>query len=309
MRNAAIKALFNQAQMDRDIILVCGDLGYGVLDEFEKALPEQFINAGICEQNMAAMAAGLAYEGKKVFLYSIGNFPTLRCMEQIRNDIAYHKVNVNIMAIGCGVSYGNLGMSHHATEDIAALRALPEMTVFAPGDALEAEKVVEAACRLEGPTYIRLGKAGEPKVHTKLEGFEVGRAIKIKDGGRVCILTTGGILAEAQKAALTLSENGIPAALYSFPTVKPIDAEAVRECASRFELIATVEEHNILGGFGGAVAEVMAELPGSRARLKRFGLNDIYSSAIGDQAYLREYYGISAGKIAAGVTELLKGDA
>ena len=305
MRNAAIKKLFSLAQNDRNIILMTGDLGFGVLDQFSRELPDQFINAGICEQNMTSVAAGMALSGKIVFTYSIGNFPTLRCLEQVRNDVAYHNANVKIFAVGCGMAYGSLGMSHHATEDIAIMRALPNITVFTPGDLTEAECVVEAAYKLQGPCYIRLGKGREPRIHEKINNFQVGKALKIFDGKKVCVFSAGGILDQSFNACKSLKEEDIDTALYSFPTVKPMDADTVKECAEKFDYIVTVEEHNKSGGFGGAVAEILAEMPGKRALLKRIAMNDVYPSIVGDQDYLRKYYGVSADDIVKAVKALI----
>ncbi len=298
MRNQFVKTLCEMAEKDKEVSLITGDLGFGVLTNFWESFPERFINAGISEQNMTSVAAGMALEGKKVFTYSIANFTTLRCLEQIRNDAAYHNANVNIVSVGGGFSYGALGMSHHATEDLAILRALPNVTVFAPGDPIETIEVTKAAAKINGTCYIRLGKGKEPNIHTKpIDNFEVGKALKITDGDKICIFSTGAILNEAYKAACNLNEKGISTALYSFPTVKPIDSEIIKECAKKYECIITIEEHNIIGGFGSAVSEVIAEIKGEHAYLKKIGLNDMYSSVVGSQQYLRNYYGICSDTI------------
>lgn len=304
MRNAAVKKLTALAERDSNIILMSADLGYGVLNDYREKLPHQFFNSGICEQNMTSVAAGMALEGKTVFTYSIANFPTLRCLEQIRNDAAYNRANVKIIAVGGGFAYGDLGMSHHATEDIAVLRALPDVTVFAPGDLSEAEAAVELAYRTPGTCYIRLGKGGEPRIHASSDGLPIRRGICLMDGKSVCIFSSGGILGETKKAAETLNAAGISTALYSFPMVKPLDEKLVRECAQKFDLIVTVEEHNIVGGFGGAIAEILSEMPSKKAYLKRIGLCDTYTRVVGDQTYLREYYGLSAKKIAKAIYEM-----
>jgi transketolase len=305
MRNAAIKKLVELAEKDRNIILAVGDLGYGVLNDYRAKFPEQFFNAGICEQNMTSVAAGMALEGKTVFTYSIANFPTLRCVEQIRNDAAYHDANVKVIAVGGGFAYGSLGMSHHATEDIAIMRSLPHVTVLAPGDLSEAEAALELVYRTPGTCYLRLGKGGEPRVHLSSDNLDLRYGICLMDGTKVCLLSTGGILSEVKKAAEKLNIAGISTALYSFPMVKPLDQETLYNCAQKFDLIVTVEEHNINGGFGGAVAEVLAEMPQKKAYLRRIGLHDEYSSIVGDQAYLRNCYGMSAEKITQTVRELL----
>lgn len=297
MRDAFVRTLLEEARNNEHIELITGDLGFGVLRPFIDALPQRITNAGIAEQNMISVAAGMAKEGKNVFVYSIGNFPTLRCLEQIRNDCAYHELDVKIVCVGGGFVYGALGMSHHATEDVAVLRALPKMTVFAPGDAVEAECATRALSALKGAGYLRLSRGGEETVHDKIENFTVGKAVRLMDGDRVAIFSSGGILQEAFDAARALNARGIKTALYSFPTVKPIDEETVAGCARKNALIITVEEHNIVGGFGSAVAEAAAGLKGRCARVVRVGVKDEYFSIAGSQAYLRELCGLSARKI------------
>lgn len=306
MRDTFVRTLIDIAKNDKDVILVTGDLGFGVLKPYWEALPDQFVNAGIAEQDMTGFAAGLALEGKTVFTYSIGNFPTLRCIEQIRNDCAYHDANVKIVCVGGGFVYGSLGMSHHATEDIAMMRALPNVTVMAPGDLTEAAEATKAIYKQKGTCYLRLGRGGEQKIHEKIDNFQIGKAIKIQDGSRIAIFSTGAIFDEAKGAIELLEKEGISAALYTFPTVKPIDKEVITDCAKRYEAVITVEEHNIIGGFGSAVSEVMAEMSDKKAKLVRIGLNDMYSCIVGTQKYLRNEYGMSAVKIADRVRSELK---
>ncbi len=296
MRDTFVKTLISLAEKDKDIELITGDLGFGVLKPFWEKLPDQFTNAGIAEQNMTTAAAGMALEKKKVFTYSIGNFPTLRCLEQIRNDCAYHNANVNIVCVGGGFVYGSLGMSHHATEDIAVMRSLPGVTVVCPGDLVEAAEATKAIAEYPGTCYLRLGRGGEKQVHTEIRDFHIGKAIRIKEGQKIAVFSTGAILGEVTDATLQLEKNGISVEQYSFPTVKPLDQDAVLDCSNRFDKIITVEEHNIMGGFGSAVAEVMAENP-AKARLIRIGINDEYCSIVGTQEYLRDQYGFSTDKI------------
>ena len=306
MRDTFVRTLIDIAKKDKDVILVTGDLGFGVLKPYWEQLPDQFINAGIAEQDMTGFAAGLALEGKTVFTYSIGNFPTLRCIEQIRNDCAYHDANVKVVCVGGGFVYGSLGMSHHATEDIAMMRALPNVTVMAPGDLTEAAEATKAIYEQKGTCYLRLGRGGEQKIHEKIDNFQIGKAIKINDGEKVAVFSTGAIFDEAKGAVELLKEDGLNPALYTFPTVKPIDKEVITECAKKFDMIVTVEEHNIIGGFGSAVAEVTAEMTDKKAKLVRIGLNDMYSCIVGTQKYLRNEYGMSAQKIADRVRTELK---
>ena len=305
MRDTFVKTLIGLAKENTDIELITGDLGFGVLKPFFEQCPNQFTNAGIAEQNMTSVAAGMALEGKIVFTYSIGNFPTLRCIEQIRNDCAYHNANVKIVCIGGGFVYGSLGMSHQATEDIAIMRALPNVAVFAPADLAEAEEVTKAIVDYPGTCYLRLGRGGEKRIHEKIENFQVGKALPIQDGQRVAIFSAGAIFEEVEIACKTLKEFGIVPTVYTFPTIKPLDVETILTCAAQHELIVTCEEHNVMGGFGGAVAEVMAENP-SKARLLRIGIDDQYCIKVGSQKYLRNEYGMSGAKIATKIWKKLK---
>lgn len=304
MRDTFVRTLVKLAKEDKKIELVTGDLGFGVLKPFWEQCPDQFTNAGIAEQNMASMAAGMALEGKTVFTYSIGNFPTLRCLEQIRNDCAYHDANVKIVCIGGGFVYGSLGMSHQATEDLAVMRALPNVVVMAPGDLVEAEECTKALASYKGTAYLRLGRGGEKRIHEKIEDFQIGKAVKVHDGKGIAIFSTGAIFEEVQLAYDELKKNGFDPIVYTFPTIKPIDTKVITECANKCDCIFTVEEHNTVGGFGSAVAEVLAEINGAKARLVRIGINDEYSIKVGNQKYLRQQYGIDSKAIVEKIMKL-----
>ncbi len=297
MRNAFVQTLVELAQQDKNIELITGDLGFGVLKPFWEQCPDQFTNAGIAEQNMTTVAAGMALEGKNVFTYSIGNFPTLRCLEQIRNDCAYHDANVTVVCVGGGFVYGALGMSHQATEDLAILRALPNVVVMAPADIAEAQACTKALADYKGTAYLRLGRGGESRIHDKIDNFQIGKAIKVHDGKQVAIFSTGAIFEEVTDAYKQLKELGYSPAVYTFPTVKPIDKETIEQVAANFDFVVTCEEHNVVGGFGSAVAEVMAEMKRKKAYLVRIGLNDEYSVRVGDQKYLRSQYGMDGATI------------
>lgn len=311
MRDTFVKTLIELAKENKNIELLTGDLGFGVLKPFWETLPDQFTDAGIAEQNMTTVAAGMALEGKTVFTYSIGNFPTLRCLEQIRNDCTYHNANVKIVCVGGGLVYGSLGMSHHATEDLAIMRALPDMVVMAPGDPVEAAEATKAITAHQGTCYLRLGRGGERRVHKSIPDFKIGKAIPIADrrktsGPNIALFSTGAILDEVCDACAALEKKGVGVIQYSFPTVKPIDRETILECAKESDAIFTVEEHNVTGGFGSAVAEVMAG-EGTGIPLYRLGLNDEYCTKVGSQQYLRNEYGISAEKIVEYISDKLDG--
>lgn len=310
MRDTFVKTLIEEAKKDKNIELVTGDLGFGVLKPYFEQLPNQFTNAGIAEQNMTGVAAGMALCGKTVFTYSIGNFPTLRCIEQIRNDCAYPHANVKIVCVGGGFVYGSLGMSHQATEDIAMLRALPEVTVVCPGDLVEAAEATKAIAHTPGTVYLRLGRGGEKRVHDKIDDFQIGKAIKIREAKadcnkKVALFSTGAILDEATEAAGILEEEGIGVEEYSFHTVKPIDKDVILDCANRYDYIVTVEEHNVIGGFASAVSEVITDSD-ENVRLIKIGLNDEYCSKVGNQKYLRAQYGMTAQDIVKKVKETVR---
>jgi len=309
VRETFTRCLQEEARRNQNLVLITGDLGFGVLFPFMKEFPERFINAGISEQAMMSMAAGLAMEGKTVVVYSIGNFPTLRCLEQIRNCCAYHEANVKIVCVGAGFVYGTLGMTHHATEDISALRLLPGVTVYAPADAVETEAVMARFLTEPGVAYLRIGRGGEPIFHQQgsLTGYETGKAVPYCEGKEAYILTAGGILSSAIEAQKLLKEHGFDVGVASFPTVKPIDAAYITSLCEKVPLLVTLEEHTIVGGFGGAVCEVVSGLKANRARVVRIGMNDLYSSIVGSQAYLEEYYGLDGKSVANKVQAALEG--
>jgi transketolase len=302
MRTAFIKALEELAPRDPRIVLMTGDLGFGVFTDFMRDLPAQFVNAGVAEQNMTGMAAGMAMAGKCVFTYSIANFPVLRCLEQIRNDICYHNADVRIVAVGGGMCYGSLGPSHHATEDLAVTRALPNLLVVAPGDPVETRLAVKALVEHRGPAYLRLGRAGEPTVHQTEPVFQLGKAITVRDGDDITLISTGGQLHDTVAAAAILAEEGVRARVLSMHTVKPLDVEAVLAAARETQAVFTVEEHSVVGGLGSAVAEVLMEADQRPAVFGRIGLRDCFSSVVGDQDYLRAHYKLDT----AGILETVR---
>ena len=305
MRTAFFHALYELAEHDERINLIVGDLGFGVVEPFARRFPNRFLNVGVAEQNMTGVAAGMALSGKVVFTYSIANFPTLRCLEQVRNDLCYHNANVKIVAVGGGFAYGPLGMTHHATEDLAIMRVLPGMVVVAPGDPVEAELATRAIAKESGPCYLRLGRAGERTVHQSDVVFRLGEAIKVRDGGDLTLISTGGLLSTTVQVAAHLEKDGIHARVLSMHTVKPLDIQAILAAARETRAIVTIEEHSVLGGLGGAVAEVLAESGELRVPFKRLGLPSVFSSYVGDQEYLRSAYGLSENGILQALKEIL----
>ena len=308
MRGAFFRALLGLAERDHRINLIVGDLGFGVVEEFARRFPDRFLNAGIAEQNMTGIAAGMALSGKIVFTYSIANFPVLRCLEQVRNDVCYHNANVKIVAVGGGLAYGSLGATHHATEDLAIMRSLPRMVVVAPGDPAEAEAATQAVAALAGPSYLRLGRAGEAKVHRGAIDFQLGKAITVRQGRDLTLISTGGLLETAVQAAELLHQSGLEARVLSMHTVKPLDANAISVAARETGAIFTLEEHSVAGGLGGAVAEFLAEEGERPFTFRRFGLPSAFSSAVGTQEYLRAQHRLTAEAVVSAVASLLEKD-
>lgn len=305
MRSAFVKALSELAERDERVFLVTGDLGFGVMEPFAARFPLRFLNPGVAEQNMTGIAAGLAMSGKVVFTYSIANFPTLRCFEQIRNDVCYHNADVKIVSVGGGLGYGALGITHHATEDVAVMRALPRMTVIAPGDPIEADFAARALVENPGPAYLRLGKSGEPVVHRPGVRFKLGEAVGVREGGDITLIATGTMLYNTVQAGERLSQQGIQARVLSMHTIKPLDTEAVLAAARETTAIFTIEEHSILGGLGSAVAETLAE-SGLRVNFKRLGIPPVFTTVVGSQEYLKNIYSLSVQGIVNSVESSLR---
>lgn len=308
MRTTVIERLREIAEHDERIALITGDSGFHVVEPFIEKYPKRCFNMGINEQATASIAAGMALEGYKVYIYGIGNFPTLRCLEQIRNDICYHNANVTILAPGGGFAYGQQGMSHHATEELSAMRPYENMHLYMPADQAEAIAAIDDSYEYEGPSYIRLGRGQDKLIYQSEPSINVAKAVQFYPAQDINIFTSGTILCEAVAARKELRSKGIKVGLYSFPRVKPIDAETIENVARNGRIIITLEEHSIIGGFGSAVAEIVSGLPGARARVVRLGLNDEFTSVVGSQEYLRDYYGISARALEKQIAESLQGE-
>ena len=306
MRGAFFRALVQLAEQDERVHLVVGDLGFGVAEEFAHRFPKRFLNAGVAEQNMTGIAAGLALSGKIVFTYSIANFPILRCLEQIRNDVCYHNANVKVVAVGGGLAYGALGATHHATEDLAILRSMPRMVVVAPGDPVEAEAATRAVTAHPGPCYLRLGRAGEPTIHQKPIDFALGKAIEMRSGGDLTLISTGGMLGTAMQIADLLQAADLQTRVLSMHTVKPLDTAEIKCAVRDTGAVFTLEEHSVAGGLGGAVAEYLAENCRGAMVFNRFGLPPEFSSFVGSQEYLRARHGLTAAAVAHAIRAKLE---
>lgn len=298
MRTNFINQLIEEARHNDKIFLLVGDLGYHVIEPFAEEFPDRFLNVGIAEQNMAGIAAGLAMTGYNVYFYSIGNFPTIRCLEQIRNDIAYHQANVKVVSVGAGYAYGSLGATHQATEEIGALRVLPNMVVATPGDPLEARAITKISASYDGPMYIRLGKAGEKTVHSEdIINLKIGDICSVitREGNQTAVLACGNIL---DAALHQINDENLNYDLYSIPFVKPINKEQLINIVKTHPAgLITIEEHQSSCGMGSAIVEVLNDLYYEGdievyPKVKRIAIPDEFADVVGTQVFLREHEGL-----------------
>ncbi len=307
MRNTFIRILMQAAKEDPNLVLLTGDLGYGALEEFRDNFPRRFYNAGVAEANMVGMAAGLALSGKKVCIYSIVPFVTFKVYEQLRNDICAHNLNVNIIATGGGFSYGSQGISHNTTEDLAVMRTLPNMSILIPADRQEAEVSSKITLSHAGPVYLRLGKAGQKQIHYSLPEFSLGQGILVKSGYDFTLVGIGNIMEKVLEIAENFEKYGNKSVrVISMPCLKPFDTTIIKRAAWETRAIFTIEEHSLIGGLGGAVAEVLMESGYANIIFKRFAIPDKYCFITGSQEYLRTIHGLSSEKIAGKISYLLK---
>ena len=305
MRKTCLDMVYELARKDPRIFFIGSDLGVGTLKQFKAEMPGRFLMEGVSEANVVGMAAGLALEGKIVYVNTIATFLTRRCFDQVVLDLCLHNANVRLIANGGGVVYAPLGPTHEAIEDIAIFRALPRMTILAPADAEEMRRLMPATVDHQGPIYIRLGKGGDPVVTNDRVPFRIGKAYPMKEGSDALIVSTGVMLKAALDAAGSLEAAGIKAAVLHVPTVKPFDQDTFLELARRVPVIVTVEEHTVIGGLGGAVAEIIAEADfKSPKRFRRIGIPDVFPDQYGSQASLLKRYDITAEKIVSVVRQL-----
>jgi len=280
---------------DQRIVVLDADLSKSTkTDSFKKVYPERFFNMGIAEGNMMSVAAGLATTGKVVFACSFAMFAALRACEQVRNSICYPKLNVKIGASHAGLTVGEDGASHQAIEDIAIMRAMPNMIIINPSDATTMRAAVQAAIEIDGPVYLRLGRLPVDVIYEENVDFKVGKGIQLKDGKDVTIIATGLMLGVTIEAVKTLTSEGISVRVIDMHTIKPIDKDIIIKAASETGAIVTAEEHNIIGGLGGAVAEVVAE--NCPVPVKRVGVMDVFGKS-GKPDLLLEKYGLTSAKI------------
>lgn len=304
MRNAFAETLTKLAQEDERLVLLSGDIGNKLFDKFKQLDPLRFYNCGVAEANMMGVAAGMALSGLRPVIYTITPFTTTRCFEQIRVDVCYHQAPVVIVGTGSGLSYAELGPTHHSLEDMAILRTLPGMCVLAPCDATELELMLRAALQQDRPVYIRIGKKGEPAIHAQPPRLRIGEAFVVREGSDVALLSAGIVMPEVLEAARQLQMQGISAEVVSFHSIKPLDERYLQQATKRFKLLVTVEEHGLIGGLGGAVAEWRAAENIVVPQLS-LGTPDQFMHEIGSQKYAQIKYGLVADQIAARVMERL----
>ncbi len=295
MRTAYLDTLYELAGKDQRVYALISDNGAIVYDKYRKDFPEQYLNLGISEANMLGMAAGMASCGKIPFAYTIGAFLAYRALEFIRNDICIQKQNVKIVGTGAGEVYSALGPTHHTTEDIGGLRSLPNLTLVCPASPLEVRKATLAAYEQEGPFYLRLGTNREPEIYASDYDFELGKGVTIREGKDITLIGTGSILKDVLDAAEMLEKEGIHAGVINIHTLKPMDSEIIQKVIEETGAILTVEDHNIIGGLGSAVAEVIAEY-GKPIKFKRLGLHD-FSKGYGSYDEVKAANGIGISEI------------
>lgn len=305
MQSAYITTIYELLQADKRVVSLLSDSGGNYDDMMAREMPSQCYNLGIAENNQVGIAAGMALQGLIPFVYAPGNFLAYRSYEFIRNDVCYQNQNVKFIAMGSGTVFSTMGPSHHSTEDLAGLRALPNLTILSPATPIEAAACTRAAYEIPGPVYVRLGKGGEPEFFDSSYQFRLGKAVKMAEGKDVAIFCTGAILSQVMAAEALLKELGIEASVFNMPSIKPLDEDAIMEAGKHCRYVVTVEEHNIYGGLGGAVAEVLAE-SGANARLKRIGLQDCFAKGYGTQADVRKNNGLDSETIAAAIAQFVR---
>lgn len=305
MRKTCLDMVYELAKKDDRIFFIGSDLGVGTMERFKQEMPERFFMEGVSEAHVIGMAVGLALEGKIPYVNTIATFLTRRCFEQIVLDMCLNNVNVRLIGNGGGLVYAPLGSTHLAIEDVAILRALPNMTIVAPADADEMRRLMPLTVDYRGSIYIRLAKGDDPIVTTDAVPFEIGKALPMREGSDALIVTTGITLKNGMDAAASLSKQGLEAAVLHVPTIKPLDTDAVLGYAAEVPVIVTIEEHTVIGGLGSAVAEVIAEANFNPAkRFKRIGIPDVFPDQYGSQASLMERYSITTENLVSVVTGL-----
>lgn len=296
MRELFFKTLKELAESRDDLFILTGDLGFKLFDDFKAVKPERFFDIGVAEANMAGIAAGLALSGKNVYCYSIVPFLIMRAYEQIRVDIAYHNLNVKLIGVGGGLTYGGEGFTHCGLEDFTLMRALPHMTIVVPCDDVEAKILSRLSYHHQGPLYIRLDKNKNNVVHKEEPEFQIGKGMVLREGRNIAFFAIGNMVEVARQVADRLSHKGLWVSLVNMHTLKPLDSDLIKRISSTHEIIYSLEEHHESGGLGTAIAEILAETRYD-GLFRRIGIPTIMSGHVGSAAYLREQYGLTADKV------------
>jgi transketolase len=306
MRNAFAEEILEIARQDERLIVLSADIGNRLFDKLKAEFPSRFYNTGVAEANNISMAAGLAASGFRPVCYTITPFITYRCYEQIRIDVCYHEMPVVIVGTGSGLSYAALGATHHSCEDIAVMRVLPGIHIAAPADALEVKACLRAAFNLGKPTYIRIGKKGEPVIHREIPAFKFGSWSVLRQGSDVCLLSTGNMLEPSLKIAGILANAKISASVVNCASIKPLDGEMLEKMLNSHDAVVTIEEHSLIGGFGGAVVEWVVDQNLDAKKIIRFGTKDYFLHRVGEQEYARKQYGLGVHQITEKIVSFLK---
>lgn len=308
MRSTFINTLTEMARKNPKIMCIIGDTGFSVFENFEKEFGERFVNVGIAEQNFVSFGAGLAAMGMKPYIYNVVSFMTLRSFEQIELDICYQENPVVLVGVGGGHAYGPAGPTHHAYFDIGMMRMLPNMTVVCPADPVEMREVMLASEDYNKPLYIRIGRSVDPVIHKGEIDFQIGKALKMREGADGALFATGTMVKDAIQAVSILQEKGINLTLYSMHTIKPLDEECVRNAMDQYPAIFTLEEHSRIGGLGSAVEEILVTRMGDKnTKFRKFGFPDTFAPVTGSREYLNQLYGLDAESVAEQIEQVLGG--
>ncbi len=294
MRKTFVNTLTELSRKDEKVMCVIGDTGFSVFEEYEREFKERFVNVGIAEQNFVSFGAGLAAMGMKPFIYNVASFMCYRAFEQIELDVCYQENPVVLVGVGGGHAYATAGPTHHAYWDIALMTQLPNMTVLCPADPIEMRECVKAAYELQKPVYIRIGRSVDPVIHKESINFKIGKGIQMASGGDAVLLATGTVVKDALRAAELLIENGIHAAVYSMPSIKPFDDQLISELADQYQVIYTMEEHSVRSGLADMVRISLSNVGKQAISVRPIGFPDTFAPVTGSREYLNELYGLDA---------------
>ena len=293
MRTAFVNELKKIMKNDKNTFLLTGDLGFSVFEGIKDSFPKQYINMGVAEQNMIGVAAGMALTGQKVFVYSIIPFLVYRPFEQVRNDICYQKLQVRLVGVGAGFTYSDAGFTHHSIEDYGILRSLPNLTILSPADSLEVIELMKQTSGISGPSYMRLGRNGEPVLHNKHKDMKIGKALELAQGEDILFITTGSILSKAFETKELLELDGYTVSILDYHTIKPFDKESLLKHLAGKKLVVTIEEHLINTGIFSIVSQIIL-VHDIHIKVIPFGIEEPFHEASGSKEFMLAQYGIES---------------